>query len=196
MQKARAGLKKAVDQGLLRNLAGLTRLSFKEAFKKVATSPQAGKLAHSVGRDLAKMATKKVLAEWLEGVPLAEYLAAEGEARLRTQIFLAASSVYWDAKDDHQARADERREILRQYDARNHMRIVKDERFPEGADLLLVLRDAAGRPISAAGHAVTLTLGGKPAQRLEGDQLFFRIAASDLAHDGKGGVTLGISVGE
>jgi hypothetical protein len=196
MQKARAGLKKAVDQGLLRNLAGLTSLSFKDAFKKVATSPQAGKLAHSVGRDLAKMATKKVLAEWLEGEPLANYLAAEAEARLRTQIFLGASSVYWDAYDDHHARAEERREILRQYDERNRMRIIKDERFAENADLLIVLRDFAGRPISAAGHKVTLTLGGKAAQRVGGDQLFFRVAASDLAHDDSGGVTLAVSVDE
>jgi hypothetical protein len=44
--------------------------------------------------------------------------------------------------------------------------------------------------------AVSMTLGGKPAPRLVGAQLFFRVAASDLAHDGKGGVTLVISVGE
>jgi hypothetical protein len=196
MEKARAGLKTAIAEGRFSNLAGLTKLGFKEAFKKAVTSPQAGKLAHSVGRDLAKMATKKAMAEWLEGVPLANYLAAEAEARLRTQIFLAASSVYWDAYDDHRKRADERREILRQYDAKNHMAILKDEPFKEGADLLIVVRDAEGKPISAPGQAVSIMLGGKPAQRLDGDQLFFRVAASDVTHDGKGGVTLAISVGE
>jgi hypothetical protein len=196
MEKAKAGLKKAIDQGLLRNLAGLTELSFKDAFKKAVTSPQAGKLAHSIGRDLAKMATKKVLAEWLEGVALAEYLAAEAEARLRTQIFLAASGVYWEAYDAYAPRVDERREILRQYDAKNQMRIVTDDRFPEGADLLIVLRDAAGKPLSAAGHRVTVTLGDRPAQQVATDQLFFRVAASALSHDGNGGVTLDIAVDE
>jgi hypothetical protein len=196
LEKAQAGMKKAVDQGLFRNFAGLTRLSFKDAFRKIATSPQAGKLAHSVGRDLAKMATKKALAEWIEGEALALYLAAEAEARLRTQIFLAASSVYWEAYDEHRKRVDERREILRQYDARNHMRILKDERFPEGAELLIVLRDAAGRPLSAAGHRVTVTLGGKQAEQVAADQMFFRIAANDLEHDGDGGVTLAIAVAE
>ncbi len=196
MEKARAGLKTAISEGRFTNLAGLTKLGFKEAFKTVVTSPQAGKLAHSVGRDLAKMATKKAMAEWLEGVPLAHYLAAEVEARLRTQIFLAASSVYWDAYDDHRARSDERREILRQYDIKNHMVILKDEQFKDGADLLIVLRDAEGKPISAPDQVVSLTLGGKPAQRVDNTQLFFRVAASDLAHDDKGGVTLAISVGE
>lgn len=192
MEKARAGLKKAVGEGLFRNLAGVTKLSFGEAFKKVATSPQ----AHSIGRDLAKMATKKAMAEWLEGAPLAYYLAAEAEARLRTQIFLAASSVYWDAYDDHRARSDERREILRQYDAKNHMAVLKDEQFKDGADLLIVLRDTEGKPISAPDQVVSLTLGGKPAQRVDNTQLFFRVAAIDLTHDDKGGVTLEISVGE
>jgi len=196
LEKAQAGLKKAVEQGLLRNFAALTGLSFKDAFKKVVTSPQAGKLAHSIGRDLAKMATKKVLAEWLEGVPLAAYLAAEAEARLRTQIFLAASGVYWEAYDPYRARVDERREILRQYDEKNHMRIVKDERFPEGADLLIVLRDSEGKPLSAAGHRMTVKLGGKQAEQVATDQFFFRIAASDLRHDGDGGVALEISVDE
>ena len=196
MEKARAGLKTAISEGRFSNLAGLTKLGFKEAFKKAATSPQAGKLAHSVGRDLAKMATKKAMAEWLEGVPLAHYLAAEAEARLRTQIFLAASSVYWDAYDDHRARSDERREILRQYDAKNHMAILKDEQFKDGADLLIVLRDTEGKPISAPDQAVSLTLGGKAAQRVDNTQLFFRVAASDLTHNGSGGVTLAISVGE
>lgn len=120
----------------------------------------------------------------------------EAEARIRTQIFLAASSVYWDAYDDHRARSDERREILRQYDAKNHMAILKDEQFKEGADLLIVLRDSEGKPISAPGQTVSITLGGKPALRLDGDQLFFRVAASDLARDGNGGVTLAIAVGE
>jgi hypothetical protein len=196
LEKARGGLKKAVEQGLLRNFAGLTSLSFKEALKKVATSPQAGKLAHSVGRDIAKMATKKALAEWLEGVPLAEYLAAEAEARLRTQIFLAASGVYWEAYDPYKARVDERREILRQYDAKNHMRIVTDDRFTEGADLLIVLRDADGKPLSAARHRVTVKLGGKPAEQVATDQLFFRIAASALDHDANGGIALEIAVEE
>lgn len=196
LEKAQAGLKKAVDQGLLRNFAGLTALSFKDAVKKVATSPQAGKLAHSMGREVAKMATKKALAEWLEGVPLAEYLAAEAEARLRTQIFLAASGVYWEAYDPYQARVDERREILRQYDAKNHMRIVTDSRFADGADLLIVLRDADGTPLSAAGHRVTVKLGGKPVEQVATDQLFFRVAASALDHDAGGGVALEIAVEE
>jgi hypothetical protein len=196
LEKSREKLKKAVSEGLLRNFVGLTRLSFKAAFIKVVTSPQAGGAAKSVGRDLAKMATKKAMAEWLEGVALAEYIAAETEARLRTQIFLAASSVYWDAYDDLRARTEERREILRQYDAKNHMVILKDEPFKEGADLLIVLRDASGKPVSAPGRAISVSLGGKPAQRVGGEQLFFRIAASDLAHDGAGGVTLAVSVGE
>lgn len=196
LEKAQAGLKKAADQGLFRNLAGLTQLSFKDAFRKVLTSPQAGKLAHSAARDLAKMATKKVLAEWFEGVALAHYLAAEAEARLRTQIFLAASGVYWESYDPYQQRVAERREILRQYDARNQMRIIKDERFPEGADLLIVLRDAEGRPLSAVGHRVSVTLGGRPARQVATDQLFFRIAASGLDHDDQGGVTLQIAIDE
>ncbi len=196
LESSRDKLKKAVSEGLLRNFAGLTKLSFKAAFIKVVTSPQAKDAAGDIGRDLAKMATQKALAEWLEGVPLAEYMAAETEARLRTQIFLAASSVYWDAYDDHKARVDERREILRQYDIKNHMVILKDEQFKDGADLLIVLRDANGKPISAPDQVVSLTLGGKPAQRVDNTQLFFRIAASDLAHDDKGGVTLAISVGE
>lgn len=196
LEKSREKFKKAVSEGLLRNFAGLSKLSFKAAFIKVATSPQAAGAAKSLGRDLAKMATKKAMAEWLEGVALAEYMAAETEARLRTQIFLAASSVYWDAYDDHKARVDERREILRQYDIKNHMVILKDEQFRDDADLLIVLRDAKGKPISAPDQVVSLTLGGKPAQRVDNTQLFFRVAASDLAHDDKGGVTLAISVGE
>jgi hypothetical protein len=181
---------------MFRNFAGLTNFSFGQAFKKVLTSPQAGKLAHSVGRDLAKMATKKALAEWLEGVPMAEYLAAESEARILTQIFLAASGVYWEAYDPYNQRVQERREILRQYDAKNHMQILRDERFPEGADLLIVLRDEQQRPLSAAGHRVVVKLGGKPAQQIDTGAFFFRIAADDLQHDGKGGVALEISVEE
>ncbi len=196
MQGARASFKKSVSDGLFRNLSGLTKMTFLEAMKKAATSPQAGKLAKGIGRDLAKMATKKALAEWLEGMALGEYLEAEAEARMRGQLFLAASSIYWDAHDDHKARVDERREILRQYDIKNHMVILKDEQFKDGADLLIVLRDTEGKPISAPDQVVSLTLGGKPAQRVDNTQLFFRIAASDLAHNGSGGVTLAISVGE
>ena len=196
LQKAQDGLKKARELGMFRNFAGLTNFSFGQALKKVLKSPQAGKLAHSVGRDLAKMATKKALAEWLEGVPMAEYLAAEAEARMLTQVFLAASGVYWEAYDPHHQRVEERREILRQYDAKNHMQILRDQRFPDGADLLIVLRDANGQPLAALNHKVTMKLGGKPVEQVAADQFFFRIAASDLQHDGKGGVVLDISVEE
>ncbi len=196
MRASRVKFTKAVSEGLLRNLSGLTKVTFMEALKKAATSPQAGKLAKGIGRDLAKMATKKALAEWLEGMALGEYLEAEAEARMSGQLYLAASSVYWDAFDDHKARADERREILRQYDIKNHMVILNDEQFRDGADLLIVLRDTEGKPISAPGQVVSLTLGGKAAQRVDNTQLFFRATASDLTHNGKGGVTLAISVGE
>lgn len=196
LEKAQAGLKKARELGMFRNFAGLTNFSFGQAFKKVLLSPQTKKLAGSVGRDLAKMATKKALAEWLEGVPMAEYLAAEAEARILTQIFLAASSVYWQAYDPYNQRVQERREILRRYDAKNHMQILRNLRFPEGADLLIVLRDASHKPLSAAGHRVVVKLGGKVAQQVDTGAFFLRIAASDLQHDGKGGVALEISVEE
>ncbi|HEX6093162.1 MAG TPA: hypothetical protein VFZ07_07395, partial [Dongiaceae bacterium] len=196
LEKAQANLKKARDLGLFRNFAGLTNFSLKAALKQVAQSPQAGKIAHSVARDLAKMATKKAFAEYFEGVPLAEYMAAEAEARVLTQIFLAASGVYWESYDDYNARVADRREILRQYDPMNHMQILRNQRFPDGADLLIVLRDANGQPLAALNHKVTMKLGGKPVEQVAADQFFFRIAASDLQHDGNGGVVLDISVEE
>jgi hypothetical protein len=196
LEKAQEGLKKAKDLGLFRNFAGLTNFSFRAALKQVVNSPQAGKLAKSVGRDLLKMAAKKALSEILEGGPMREYVAAEAEARMLTQVFLAASGVYWESYDAYQARVAERREILRQYDERNHMRIERNQRFPEDADLLIVLRDDHHQPISAVGHKVSVRLGGKPAEQVATDQLFFRVAASELQHDGKGGVVLEISVDE
>ncbi|MFM9845420.1 MAG: hypothetical protein ACKVOI_20840 [Dongiaceae bacterium] len=196
LEKAQANLKKARDLGMFRNFAGLTNFSFKAALKQVVKSPQAGKLAHSVARDLAKMATKKAFAEYFEGLPMAEYVAAEAEARILTQIFLAASGVYWEAYDNYNARVADRREILRQFDPKNHMQILRNQRFPDGADLLIVLRDGNGQPLPALNHRVTVKLGGKPVEQVAADQFFFRVAASDLQHDGKGGVVLDISVEE
>jgi hypothetical protein len=129
-------------------------------------------------------------------VPLAEYMAAEAEARILTQIFLAASGVYWESYDNYNARVADRREILHQYDPMNHMQILRNQRFPDGADLLIVLRDANGQPLVALNHKVTMKLGGKLVEQVAADQFFFRIAASDLQHDGEGGVVLDISIEE
>jgi hypothetical protein len=76
------------------------------------------------------------------------------------------------------------------------MQILRNQRFPDGADLLIVLRDGNGQPLTAVNHKVTMKLGGKPVEQVAADQFFFRIAASDLQHNGKGGVILDISVEE
>jgi ribosome modulation factor len=194
MTEARAKFQKALQEGAFPRYADIAGNSLKESLKKAAKDPKMRKLAASVGRDLAKEELKEVVGDWIEGTALRSYLAAETEARLATQIFLAASGVYWESYDLYQARVADRREILRQYEPKNHMQIKKDERFPEGAELLIVLRDLEGHPLPATGHKITVKLGGKPARLGTQDQFFFAVKAEDLQHDGKGGVALEISV--
>ncbi len=196
MTAAREGFKKAVQEGLFRNFAGIAKKSFWETVKNVAKQPQVGKLAHSMGRDLAKMATKKALAEWLEGVPLADFLVAESESRIASWLFLAASTVYWESRDPNVSRVEERREVLRQYAPKNSMRIVKSEAFFEAADTLIVVRDKDGKPLPGVGHKVTVKLGGKIATRADQAQLSYLVTADTLTHDGKGGVALEVVVEE
>lgn len=189
-EKARDGLKKAKELALFRNFGKLGEASLKETLKNIVKQPQTGKIAASVVRDLEKMATKKALAEWLEGVPLAEYMVAEAYARVATQVFLAASGVYWDARDPYEARVEERHEVWRQYDPKNQMRIITSDTFKENATLLIVLHNVDGKPLPSAGHRVTVRLGGKKAAPVAGSVLAYELSASSLADDGKGGVTL------
>jgi hypothetical protein len=194
MERARENFRKALKDGAFPRYADIAGKSLKETLKNAAKDPRTRKLGVAIAKDIAKGELKEQVGEWIEGSAMRAYIAAEAEARLATQIFLAAGSVYWEARDPYEARVAERREILRQYDPRNHMQIRRNERFPDGASILIVLRDGEGRPLSATNHAMTVTLGGRPPKETARDEFFFIFDAADLEHDGKGGVVLDISV--
>lgn len=194
MQNARAKFQKAIKDGVFPRYADVVGKSLRETLANAAKNPQLRKIGGSIAKDMAKAEIKEQIGELVEGRAMRSYVVAEGEARIATQIFLAASNVYWESYDPYHEKVSHRREILRQYDPNNHMQIRKDERFKDGAEILVVLRDRAGRPLRATGHAITITLGGKAPKDQARDEFFFVFDATDLAHDGVGGVALEISV--
>jgi hypothetical protein len=203
LEKAQAGLRKAVDQGFFRTFARSGKDSFVAAFKE-ALKPRdgpdgtpgrrPGKLQESVYKELAKMAIKKFFAEWLEGVPLAGYMEADAYARVSTHLFRASGSMFWQMRDDYDARVTERREVLRQYDPKNSMRIIANEPFADKSTLRIILRDGEGQWLKAAGREVAVKIGGKLATPVPGETLTYGVEAQDLIHDGKGGVVLQVVV--
>jgi hypothetical protein len=205
-ESAQAGYQKAMRESLFRNLARSSRASLvetvKEAVKASVRRPRdelrkptgPGKLQEAVYKEMAKMAAKTFFAEWLEGAPLVEFMASDAQARLATQIFMAASGVYWQVRDDYEARVAEQREVLRQYDPKNHMRIITSETFGEKAALRIILRDGDARWLPASDREVTVKVGGKPATQVPGDTLTYSLDPAGLAHDGKGGVALEVIV--
>lgn len=194
MQEAREKFQKALKDGLFPRYAEVAGKSLRETLKKAAQDPRMRKIGASIMKDVVKGELKEQVGELIEGRAMRAYVAAEGEARIATQIFLAASNVYWESFDPYHERVSHRREILRQYDPNNHMQVRKDESFRDGAEILVVLRDREGRPLPASNHAITVTLGGKPPKDQAKDEFFFVFDATDLEHDGIGGVVLEISV--
>jgi len=202
LTKAQEGLRKAVRGNLFHNFAQIGRGSLIETFKEAVKArpgkdggpKRPGRLQASVYKDVAKMAAKKFFAEWLEGVPLAEYMTVDAYARMTTQVFRASSGVYWQTRDDYDARVNERREVLRQYDPKNSMLIITDEPFADKTSLKIILRDGEGQWLPSAGREVVVKVGGKTATQVPGATLTYSLDATGLAHDGKGGVALEVIV--
>ena len=114
-----------------------------------------------------------------------------------------ASVRYWEARDHHEAAVNLRQEIIKRYDAKNHMKINENRTFREGSDIVIEMKDASWWDTGKAykikpKREVEVYLGGKKAEWVKRDENFllltFKLKAERLHHDGNGGVKLEVRV--
>lgn len=195
-EKSKEGIQKAWKDALFHDVARARSdgawATVKSAFKSTA----AKKFAEGYVRDVWKRNLKIAAGEWLEGTPLRDYMDLEFKARSASLRLMAASTVYWQAVDELEARRAERAEILRQYDPQNQLQVQKNEEFAEGTTIDIELTDRDGHPMKPDGRTISVTLGCRKVPRVQADYLKHEIVAKDLQDDGKGGVTLSITVTE
>ena len=73
-------------------------------------------------------------------------------------------------------------------------RSSKVERFKNGAEFLIVLRNLEDRPLSATNHSFTLTLDGTALKDQRKNEFYFVFDATNPDRDGIGGAVPDISV--
>lgn len=154
-------------------LAGFT--SFKGVLKEASKSYVTG-----IVKDYAKHEAKQAIANIFEGDAFQVYAGAQIDYGATATLLLRSSNYYWQAADIHAAMTAVKREILRQYDPVNAMKINAFGDFAADADLIISFSNRGSDPHHPNAIEMDVFFGGIRATRLSGQRLIYSIPAADL----------------
>jgi hypothetical protein len=158
----------------------------------------------AAAQDIAKDTMKKAIANYFQGKAFEAFMRAEIRVNIARLDLLKVSKLYWQCSDALDAKTNLRYDILRQYDAKNNMKIVQNNPFYKGQDLVVEIVDLSRWYSKTydwktkAPREIEVFVGGKKATPVDrGDNqpvMSFKVKAEGLKHDGDGGVKLQIKV--
>lgn len=131
-------------------------------------------------KDYAKHEAKQAIANIFEGDAFQVYAGAQIDYGAAATLLLRSSNYYWQAADLHAALTAVKREILRQYDPVNAMKINPFGGFPTDADLIISFSNRGSDPHHPNAVEMDVFFGGVPARRLSGQRLIYSVPAFDL----------------
>ena len=149
--------------------------SFKGVLKGASISFVSGLV-----KDYAKHEAKQAIANIFEGDAFQAYAGAQIDYGSTTTLLLRSSNYYWQAADVHAALTALKREILRQYDPVNAMKINAFGDFASNADLIISFSNRGSDPHHPNAIEMDVFFGGVPARRLSGQRLIYSIPAFEL----------------
>lgn len=160
----------------------------------------------AAAKDIAKDTMKKAVANYFQGAAFEAFMRAEIRVNIARLDLLKVSELYWQCSDALDTKTNLRYDILRQYDAKNNMKIERNDRFYKGQDLVIEIVDLSRWYSKTydwktkAPRQIEVIVGGKKATPIDrGDNqpvMSFKVKAEGLKHDGDGGVKLQINVNQ
>jgi hypothetical protein len=157
-------------------------------FRKMGAN-LASKMIIGVVKDIAKAQMKQQVANFFVSQAFLDYIDADLQCRGAALILLKDNARYYAAQDDLVFLQQLKAEILRQYDSRNQMKVIRNQTFYDQAALPIEL-DNQG---TNANPTANVALGGKDATP-SGAALRYTVSAYELQKTADGGLKLEIHV--